>query len=145
MTSTVAAVAVAMPRFLNRERAILEFNRRVLAQAQRDDVPLLEIRLVAKLDIVVSKSSADEERLAVPADEACPARFARGELPSSNHHTDSFVSPPAPTDAKEAHCRSEWRRASRIQRRLNRKPAALLAHRDFRLPHSGSETANAHQ
>jgi len=42
MTSTVAAVAVAMPRFLNRERAILEFNRRVLAQAQRDDVPLLE-------------------------------------------------------------------------------------------------------
>jgi polyphosphate kinase len=27
---------------LNRERAILEFNRRVLAQAQRDDVPLLE-------------------------------------------------------------------------------------------------------
>ena len=42
MTSTVAAVAVAMPRFLNRERAILEFNRRVLAQAQREDVPLLE-------------------------------------------------------------------------------------------------------
>ncbi|MCX2861117.1 polyphosphate kinase 1 [Paucibacter sp. PLA-PC-4] len=27
---------------LNREQAILEFNRRVLAQAQRDDVPLLE-------------------------------------------------------------------------------------------------------
>src|SRR6476646_5365503 len=42
MTSTVAAVAVAMPRFLNRERAILEFNRRVLAQAQRDGVPVLE-------------------------------------------------------------------------------------------------------
>ena len=29
-------------RLLNRERAILEFNRRVLAQAERDDVPLLE-------------------------------------------------------------------------------------------------------
>ena len=42
MTSTVAAVAVAMPRLLNRERAILEFNRRVLAQARRADVPLLE-------------------------------------------------------------------------------------------------------
>ena len=27
---------------LNRERAILQFNRRVLAQAQREDVPLLE-------------------------------------------------------------------------------------------------------
>ena len=42
MTSTVAAAAVAMPPLLNRERAILEFNRRVLAMARRDDVPLLE-------------------------------------------------------------------------------------------------------
>src|SRR4030088_849894 len=42
MTSSVATPVVAMPRLLNRERAILEFNRRVLAQAQRDDVPLLE-------------------------------------------------------------------------------------------------------
>ena len=31
-----------MPVLLNRERAILEFNRRVLAQARRADVPLLE-------------------------------------------------------------------------------------------------------
>jgi polyphosphate kinase len=31
-----------MPALLNRERAILEFNRRVLAQASRTDVPLLE-------------------------------------------------------------------------------------------------------
>ena len=30
------------PTLLNRERAILEFNRRVLAQAERSDVPLLE-------------------------------------------------------------------------------------------------------
>ena len=38
-----AAGAVASCRaLLNRERAILEFNRRVLAQARRDDVPLLE-------------------------------------------------------------------------------------------------------
>ena len=28
-------------KLLNREQAILEFNRRVLAQAQREDVPLL--------------------------------------------------------------------------------------------------------
>jgi len=32
----------AKPVLLNRERAILEFNRRVLAQAERADVPLLE-------------------------------------------------------------------------------------------------------
>src|SRR5215203_4201227 len=42
MTSSVAAAAVAMPPLLNRERAVLEFNRRVLAQARRADVPLLE-------------------------------------------------------------------------------------------------------
>ena len=31
-----------LPALLNRETAILEFNRRVLAQARRADVPLLE-------------------------------------------------------------------------------------------------------
>ncbi|HJV97128.1 MAG TPA: polyphosphate kinase 1 [Albitalea sp.] len=36
------ALATALPALLNRERAILEFNRRVLAQARRPDVPLLE-------------------------------------------------------------------------------------------------------
>jgi polyphosphate kinase len=36
------AGAFVLPALLNRERAILEFNRRVLAQAERDDVPLLE-------------------------------------------------------------------------------------------------------
>lgn len=34
--------APQFPSLLNRERAILEFNRRVLAQALREDVPLLE-------------------------------------------------------------------------------------------------------
>jgi polyphosphate kinase len=38
----VATQALGMPALLNRERAILEFNRRVLAQARRPDVPLLE-------------------------------------------------------------------------------------------------------
>ncbi|HKW82307.1 MAG TPA: polyphosphate kinase 1, partial [Burkholderiaceae bacterium] len=38
----VATPALGMPALLNRERAILEFNRRVLAQARRPDVPLLE-------------------------------------------------------------------------------------------------------
>ena len=40
-TLAPAAVLGALT-LLNRERAILEFNRRVLAQAQREDVPLLE-------------------------------------------------------------------------------------------------------
>ncbi len=42
MNDSVAASALGMPALLNRERAILEFNRRVLAQARRPDVPLLE-------------------------------------------------------------------------------------------------------
>ena len=42
MNDSVAAAALGMPALLNRERAILEFNRRVLAQARRADVPLLE-------------------------------------------------------------------------------------------------------
>ena len=35
-------VPAPLPALLSRERAILAFNRRVLAQAQRADVPLLE-------------------------------------------------------------------------------------------------------
>ncbi len=42
MNDTAHAGALTMPALLNRERAILEFNRRVLAQARRPDVPLLE-------------------------------------------------------------------------------------------------------
>ena len=43
-TDAVAPLLTApgAPTLLNRERAILQFNRRVLAQAQRADVPLLE-------------------------------------------------------------------------------------------------------
>jgi polyphosphate kinase len=42
MTEPVPTDALGMPALLNRERATLEFNRRVLAQASRPDVPLLE-------------------------------------------------------------------------------------------------------
>ena len=42
MTQISAPGGLEMPALLNRERAIFEFNRRVLAQARRADVPLLE-------------------------------------------------------------------------------------------------------
>jgi polyphosphate kinase len=42
MNDPTPAVVLEFPALLNRERAILEFNRRVLAQARRADVPLLE-------------------------------------------------------------------------------------------------------
>ena len=42
MTPISAPGGLEMPALLNRERAIFEFNRRVLAQARRADVPLLE-------------------------------------------------------------------------------------------------------
>jgi polyphosphate kinase len=40
--AATAAAKAPLPALLNRERSILEFNRRVLAQARRPDVPLLE-------------------------------------------------------------------------------------------------------
>jgi polyphosphate kinase len=40
--ASAALRAQTLPTLLNRERAIFEFNRRVLAQARRADVPLLE-------------------------------------------------------------------------------------------------------
>ena len=42
MSERETRLRVAMPPLLNRERAILQFNHRVLAQARRADVPLLE-------------------------------------------------------------------------------------------------------
>ena len=42
MTEPVEGKPRGMPPLLNRESAILEFNRRVLEQARREDVPLLE-------------------------------------------------------------------------------------------------------
>src|SRR4249920_453816 len=42
MTQSSTSGMFEMPALLNRERAIFEFNRRVLAQARRADVPLLE-------------------------------------------------------------------------------------------------------
>ncbi len=41
-TQTVEGAMASVPPLLNRESAILEFNRRVLEQARRSDVPLLE-------------------------------------------------------------------------------------------------------
>ena len=50
MTDTSTPGTFEMPALLNRERAIFEFNRRVLAQARRADVPLLErLRYVLSL------------------------------------------------------------------------------------------------
>ena len=42
MIPDVPTVPVLPLTLLNREQAILEFNRRVLAQAERSDLPLLE-------------------------------------------------------------------------------------------------------
>ncbi|MEQ1804434.1 MAG: hypothetical protein ABL900_03575, partial [Burkholderiaceae bacterium] len=42
MNDATRVARLQIPALLNREHAILDFNRRVLAQAQRPDVPLLE-------------------------------------------------------------------------------------------------------
>jgi polyphosphate kinase len=83
-------------KLLNRERSILEFNRRVLAQAQRDDVPLLErlryitivssnldeffeVRVADYLEAARAgkgMSAADLEALAAAAHELIDAQYA---------------------------------------------------------------------
>lgn len=45
-----------LPRYINRERSLLEFNRRVLAQAKKEEIPLLE-RLKY---LCISSSNMDE-------------------------------------------------------------------------------------
>jgi polyphosphate kinase len=79
-----AAAMPAMPALLSRERAILEFNRRVLAQCRREDVPLLErlryvcivssnmdeffeVRFADYIEIVRNDSAAKRELEAVAA------------------------------------------------------------------------------
>ena len=57
-----------MPPLLNREHAILEFNRRVLAQASRPDVPLLE-----RLRYLTIVSSNMDEFFAARPVRACSA------------------------------------------------------------------------
>ena len=69
-----SAGSPAVPVLLSRERAILEFNRRVLAQARRDDVPLLE-----RLRYICIVSSNMDEFFEVRfADYIAAARLAGG-------------------------------------------------------------------
>src|SRR4051812_40644122 len=65
---------------LNREQAILEFNRRVLAQAQREDVPLLE-----RLRYVTIVSSNLDEFFEVRFADALEAARA---VPGEASHSD---------------------------------------------------------
>ena len=66
-----------MPALLNREQAILEFNRRVLAQARRPDVPLLE-----RLRYITIVSSNMDEFFEVRFADALEAmRGAKGDSP----------------------------------------------------------------
>ena len=46
--------------YINRELSQLEFNRRVLAQARRDDVPLLERLRYVCICLLYTSDAADE-------------------------------------------------------------------------------------
>ena len=103
MTSTVAAARAAMPPLLNRERAILEFNRRVLAQARRGDVPLLErLRYVcivsSNLDEFFEVRMADSPRgIARKPGSGMTARRHRLPSPQAAHRADRRAVPTSST------------------------------------------------
>ncbi|OYU94219.1 MAG: RNA degradosome polyphosphate kinase, partial [Burkholderiales bacterium PBB5] len=73
-TVVAAAASPAMPALLNRERAILAFNRRVLAQARRPDVPLLE-----RLRYITIMSSNMDEFFEVRFADALEAMRSAGD------------------------------------------------------------------
>jgi polyphosphate kinase len=75
---------LAMPPLLNREQAILEFNRRVLAQASRPDVPLLE-----RLRYLTIVSSNMDEFFEVRFADALEAMR---EAPGGGAHRDALRS-----------------------------------------------------
>jgi len=56
ITTNTASQKASYPRYINKEMSLLEFNRRVLAQAKKDDIPLLE-RLKY---LCISSSNMDE-------------------------------------------------------------------------------------
>jgi polyphosphate kinase len=80
LPETAPPSAPAPLTLLNREQAILEFNRRVLAQAQRDDVPLLE-----RLRYVTIVSSNLDEFFEVRFADVLEAARA---LPGNASHAD---------------------------------------------------------
>lgn len=56
MSTSLASESIEYPKYINKERSLLAFNRRVLAQAKRQDIPLLE-RLKY---LCISSSNMDE-------------------------------------------------------------------------------------
>src|SRR6185436_2478852 len=89
---SAAPAAAAPPALLNREQAILEFNRRVLAQAQREDVPLLErLRYVtivsSNLDEFFEVRFAD----ALEAARAAPGEASRSDLAAVAKQAHSII------------------------------------------------------
>jgi len=84
-------VSVNLP-LLNREQAILAFNRRVLAQAQRDDVPLLErLRYVTIVSSNIDEFFEVRFADSLEAARAAGTDKARGEMAAVAARAHSLI------------------------------------------------------
>ena len=114
-----AAPVIAMPPLLSRERAMLEFNRRVLAQAHREDVPMLErLRYIC----IVSSNM----------DEFFEVRFA-DYIESLRQPGSGASLPELAVVAAEAHAIIDEQYAAfndEVMPRLQRKGIVILNHAD---------------
>jgi polyphosphate kinase len=86
---------LTLPDWLSRERSILEFNRRVLAQASRDDVPLLErLRYVcivsSNMDEFFEVRFADYIEAVIQGEEGASGAELRSVVEAGHHLIDEL-------------------------------------------------------
>ncbi len=112
MTDTTLPTSPVPPIYINRERSLLEFNRRVLAQAKNAQVPLLErlkflcisssnmdeffeVRLASLIELAKEPAARTHPDNLVPRDAIAQLTEAAHDLVKDQYHTLNHILIPA--------------------------------------------------